>query len=111
VTLEDLFEEVVGEIEEGPGATAAPRVDSRGRATVPGTMRIDVLGQLFDLELSHHDVDSVSGLILALLGRPPVLGDSVQYERLRLEVTAVMGHGVETAVVSLLPQAPPAPES
>jgi len=46
-------------------------------------------------------VDSVSGLILTLLGRPPVVGDSVRYERLRLDVTAVIGHGVAEAAACL----------
>jgi CBS domain containing-hemolysin-like protein len=100
VTLEDLFEEVVGEIEEGSRSTQ-PRRDALGRLHVPGTMRVDELGQLFDLDLSHEDVDSVSGLILTLLGRPPAVGDSVRYERLRLDVTAVMGHGVAEAAVCL----------
>jgi CBS domain containing-hemolysin-like protein len=100
VTLEDLFEEVVGDIDEGATSTR-PRRDALGRLRVPGTMRIDELGQLFDLELTHEDVDSVSGLILALLGRPPAVGDSVEYERLRLDVTAVIGHGVDEAAVCL----------
>jgi CBS domain containing-hemolysin-like protein len=43
----------------------------------------------------------VSGLILALLGRPPAVGDTVRYERLQFEVTAVKGHGVEEAAVCL----------
>jgi CBS domain containing-hemolysin-like protein len=100
VTLEDLFEEVVGEIEEGPGH-AGPRRDSQGRLRVPGTMRLDELGQLFDLELAHEDVDSVSGLVLTLLGRPARVGDSVRYDRLQIDVTAVMGHGVDEAAVTL----------
>ena len=100
VTLEDLFEEVVGDIDEG-AASSVPRRDALGRLRVPGTMRIDELGQLFDLELAHEDVDSVSGLILTLLGRPPVVGDSVRYERLRLDVTAILGHGVAEAAVCL----------
>ena len=100
VTLEDLFEEVVGEIEEGPGATG-PRRDAAGRLRVAGTMRLDELGQLFDLELGHEDVDSVSGLILTLLGRTPHVGDSVRYGRLQIDVTAVKGHGVDEAAVSL----------
>ena len=100
VTLEDLFEEVVGEIDEGPGP-AGPRRDSYGRLRVPGTMRLDELGQLFDLELTHEDVDSVSGLVLTLLGRPPRVGDTVRYDRLQLDVTAVKGHGVDEAAVTL----------
>jgi CBS domain containing-hemolysin-like protein len=101
VTLEDLFEEVVGEIDDSPERRSGPRRDATGRLRVPGTMRVDDLGQLFDLELAHEDVDSVSGLILALLGRPPRVGDSVRYDRVELQVTAVKGHGVEEAAVTL----------
>ena len=100
VTLEDLFEEVVGDIEEGPGAGEVYR-DRQGRLRVPGTMRIDEVGQEFDLELEHEDVDSVSGLVLMLLGRPPVVGDIVRFQRLQFEVTAVKGHGVEECAVCL----------
>jgi magnesium and cobalt exporter, CNNM family len=103
ITLEDVFEEVVGEIEEGPGSASEPRRDAMGRLRVAGTLRLDELGQLFDLDLAHEDVDSVSGLILTLLGRPPRVGDVVRYERLQLEVTAIKGHGVEQAAVSLMP--------
>jgi CBS domain containing-hemolysin-like protein len=101
VTLEDLFEEVVGEIEEGPASPPQVYHDGEGRLRVPGTMRLDELGQQFDLDLEHEDVDSVSGLILTLLGRTPAIGDTVQYERLRFEVTAVKGHGVDECAVSL----------
>jgi CBS domain containing-hemolysin-like protein len=103
ITLEDVFEEVVGEIEEGPAGASQPRRDALGRLRVSGTLRLDELGRFFDLDLAHEDVDSVSGLILTLLGRPPRVGDNVRYERLQLEVTAVKGHGVEQAAVSLLP--------
>jgi CBS domain containing-hemolysin-like protein len=101
VTLEDLFEEVVGEIDDSPERRSGPRRDQAGRLLVPGTLRLDELGQQFDLELAHDEVDSVSGLILMLLGRPPQVGDSVDYDRLRLTVTAVKGHGVEEAAISL----------
>jgi len=100
VTLEDLFEEVVGDIEEGPSAGQVHR-DREGRLRVPGTMRLDEVGRHFDLDLEHEDVDSVSGLILTLLGRPPLVGDSVKWERLQFEVMAVKGHGVEEAAVCL----------
>jgi CBS domain containing-hemolysin-like protein len=99
VTLEDLFEEVVGDIDEGPGSAEQPYHDDAGRTRVPGTLRLDELGQLFDLDLEHEEVDSVSGLVLTLLGRPPQVGDSVRYDRLQIEVTVVKGHGVEEAAV------------
>ena len=101
VTLEDLFEEVIGEIDEGPGGPPQNYRDADGRLRVRGTLRIDELGQEFDLDVEHEDVDSVSGLVLMLLGRPPQVGDTVRYARLRLEVTAVKGHGVDEAAVSL----------
>jgi CBS domain containing-hemolysin-like protein len=104
VTLEDLFEEVVGDIEEGLDGDF--RVDDLGRLRIPGTLRVNELGQEFDLELEHEDVDSVSGLVLALLGRPPNVGDRVVYERLELEVTAVKGHGVEECAVRLVDAEP-----
>jgi CBS domain containing-hemolysin-like protein len=102
VTLEDLFEEVVGEIDEGPDRRrSGPRRDARGRLRVPGTMRLDELGQQFDLELAHEDVDSVSGIVLTLLGRPPRVGDAVVYGRLLIDVTSVKGRGVEEVAVTL----------
>jgi CBS domain containing-hemolysin-like protein len=101
VTLDDLFQEVIGDIEEGP--ISAPRVyrDRDGRLRVPGTLRIDELGQQFHLELEHEEVDSVSGLVLTLLGRPPRPGDRVRYDRLEFEVTAVKGRGVYECAVTL----------
>jgi CBS domain containing-hemolysin-like protein len=100
VTLEDLFEEVVGEIDENPGVRQIYR-DRQGRLRVPGTIRLDELGKHFHLDLEHEEVDSVSGLVLALLGRSPAVGDNVRYDRLQFAVTAVKGHGVEEVAVTL----------
>lgn len=103
VTLEDLFEEVVGEIAEDPLEQPPFYHDAQGRLRVPGTMRVEEVGQQFNLDVEHEDVDSVSGLVLTLLGRTPDVGDVVRYERLLFEVTAVMGHGVDECAVSLVP--------
>ncbi len=101
VTLQDLFEEVVGDIEEGHAGLPGTSRDAGGRLLVPGTLRIDELGQELGLELEHEDVDSVSGLVLTLLGRPPVVGDVVRYGRVQLTVTVVQGHGVGECAVAL----------
>jgi CBS domain containing-hemolysin-like protein len=65
ISLEDLFDEVVGDIEEG--LTDAPGVMplADGSARVVGTIRLDELGQYFNVPLEHEEVDSVSGLVLA----------------------------------------------
>lgn len=103
VSLEDIFEEVIGEIDEG--TPSAPPLDPQpdGSVIVAGTLRLDELGQHFDLDLVHEDVDSVSGLVLAELGRPPVVGDAVEFGRVRIEVTATSGLGVRQARAILLP--------
>jgi CBS domain containing-hemolysin-like protein len=101
VTVEDLFEEVVGDIEEGTAFNKPMFTDREGRLRVPGTMRVDEVGNQFGLDLEHEDVDSISGLVLTLLGRPPAVGDRVRYGRLSIEVTAVKGHGVEQCAVWL----------
>lgn len=101
VSLEDLFEEVVGELDEGVPSSPPIVRNADGSLTVTGTLRLDELGQAVDLELEHEDVDSVSGLVLARLGRPPAVGDVVLHDRIRVEVTATTGRGVKEARVTV----------
>jgi magnesium and cobalt exporter, CNNM family len=108
ISLEDLFEEVVGEIDEGAPTSPSFTPEPDGSVLVAGTVRLDELGQHFDLDLEHEEVDSVSGLVLTVLGRPPEVGDAIEYGRIRVEVTATKGRGVAEARVSVLP---PVPES
>ena len=104
LSLEDLFEEVVGELDDG--AAAEPPISRNPDATIraAGTVRLDELGQFLDLDLEHEEVDSLSGLVLARLGRPPVVGDVVEYGRLRIAVTATSGRGVKDVRVTVLPE-------
>jgi CBS domain containing-hemolysin-like protein len=103
LTLEDLFEEVVGDIAD-PGETPAIRRDESGGLRVAGTVRLDELGEALGLVLEHDDVDTVSGLFLTLLGRPPAIGDRVEHEDVVLEVAAVRGKGVQQARVVRAPE-------
>ncbi len=99
ITLEDLLEEVVGELTED--AASAPEVRKRedGSLTVAGTVRVSDAGDALGVVLEHPDVETISGLVLALLGRPPKVGDVVEFEEARVTVTALRGHGVHEAVV------------
>jgi CBS domain containing-hemolysin-like protein len=101
VNLEDLFEEVVGEIDEGASAPSLSRL-ADGRVRAAGTVRLDELGRELQLELEHDEVESVSGLVLMLLGRTPSVGDRVDYGRLTLEVTAISGRGVKDVIAAVV---------
>jgi len=107
LTIEDLGVEAVGEVEEGPHEIPEIVREEGGRAHVYGIVRLDEVGEVFGLELEHEDVDTVSGLVLALLERPPVVGDVVSWQGLRFQVTQVEGYGVERCLVSLEAPAPP----
>jgi CBS domain containing-hemolysin-like protein len=102
VTIEDLFEEVVGEIEEG--RERAPLVrESAGRLLVRGTVRLKDVGEALGIALEHADVQSVSGLVLAELGRPAAVRDVVNWNGIRVEVTSLAGLGVGDAIITRPP--------
>ncbi len=103
LTLEDLFEEVVGDIAD-PGERPSIRRDEADRLAVAGTVRLDELGEALGLVLEHEEVDTVSGLIIAGLGRPPSVGDRIEHEDVVLEVSAVRGRGVQEARVVHAPE-------
>ena len=99
VTIEDLFEEVVGEIEEGRERAPIVR-EGEGRLLVRGTVRLKDAGEALGAALEHPQVLSVSGLVLTELGRPAAAGDVVIWENVRIEVRTVAGLGVGDAVIT-----------
>ena len=101
VTIEDLFEEVVGEIDEGRGRTPIWR-DASGRLLVRGTVRLKDVGDALGRSFEHPVVQTMSGLVLALLGRPAVVGDVVRWNNVRIDVTAVSGRGVQDTALTPL---------
>ena len=75
VTMEDLLEEVVGELTDEHDH-AEPEVEDlgRGRYRVPVRLGLDELGELFDLEIDDDDVDTAGGLLTKAIGRVPLPG-------------------------------------
>jgi CBS domain containing-hemolysin-like protein len=104
VAIEDLFEEVIGTVGEEQPVIPPIHRDENGILHVVGTVRLDEVGEEFDIELEHEDVDTVSGLVLTLLERPPSVGDTITYNGLIYEVTAIEGHGVAECIVKHEPE-------
>ena len=75
VTIEDLVEELVGEISDEHDRSA-PEVDvvEEGVYRVPARLPIADLGELFGVKLDDDDVDTVGGLFAKLIGRVPIAG-------------------------------------
>ncbi|MFI6094531.1 hemolysin family protein [Lentzea sp. NPDC051213] len=90
ISLEDLAEELVGEIhdEDDPVADMIEKIGDDWR--VPGRMRLDEVEDATGVELPEDDVyDTVSGLVLHQLGRVAETGDEIEMDGVRLVVTAV----------------------
>lgn len=92
VTLEDLIEELVGDISDEYDREVA-EVEDLGddRYRVSARLPIDELGDLFTLELEDDEVDSVGGLLTKVLGRLPVAGSVVEYSGLILTAERTEG--------------------
>jgi CBS domain containing-hemolysin-like protein len=99
VTVEDIAEELLGSISEQPGAD---EVIPLGEAawSVDGALPIEDVGELLDEDVDETDANTIAGLILALLGRLPGVGDEVVWEGHRLRVTMVRGRRITRVEVS-----------
>ncbi|MCX7522311.1 hemolysin family protein [Microbacterium sp. STN6] len=92
VTLEDLIEELVGDIsDEYDREVAMVEELGDGRFRVSARLAVDELGELFDLQLDDEDVDSVGGLVAKLLGRLPERGQVAQTRGLTLTAERTEG--------------------
>lgn len=95
VTIEDLLEELVGEIIDEYDTEEPLLVQhDDGGYLVDGRYSVDDLGETLGVELEHDEWDTVSGLVLDLAGRVPHVGETFEVEDVRFEVVAVQGRRV-----------------
>jgi putative hemolysin len=91
VTLEDLIEEIVGEIEdedepEPDGDEAEIVAEGDGAQVVRGQVEVGKIERLFEKELADDDFTTVAGLVINQLGHLPTVGESFEFRGLRFEV-------------------------
>jgi putative hemolysin len=106
VTLEDVLEEIVGEIEDEFDLPdeSVERIDAN-TIRIDGTFPIDDFNEQFDCELPQEDYHTVAGFVFGQLGRGAEVGDEVEFGTLRFRVDDVEGSRIEKLTVTFEPHA------
>ncbi len=105
VTVEDLIEEIVGEIMDEHEALVAelePLEDGGWR--LDGRAHIDLLEELFGVKIENPEYETVAGLIFTSLGHVPQVGETVDRDGLRFTVEAVADRRIQTVRVERSPK-------
>ena len=106
VTLEDLLEEIVGEIEDEFDLPdeSVEQVDDR-RIRIHGTFTIDDFNEQFHVSLPEEDYNTVGGFVFGELGHAPHEGDTVEHEDLHFTVFETDGNRIERLEIEFHPVA------
>jgi len=108
VTLEDLLEEIVGEIhDEGQPESVEILEQPDGTFLVKGTTDVRKLELFFHTELESDDFTTVAGLILKHLDHLPAIGEGIEYKGFRFEVVDADTRRIRTVRLHPPPSAPP----
>jgi CBS domain containing-hemolysin-like protein len=87
VTIEDLLEEIVGEIRDEYDVESEPVVvEGNGRFVFSGKVNIDEVAQRLDIEIEREGFETVGGYLLSHLGRVPAKGERFELDGLSVEV-------------------------
>jgi putative hemolysin len=107
VTLEDLLEEIVGEIEDEFDLPdeSVERIDEH-IVRIDGTFPIDDFNEQFGVELPIEDFHTVAGFVFGLLGRQPEAGDEVEYDGVSFRVIDTEGSRIERLQVEFAQTTP-----
>ncbi len=92
VTMEDLIEEIVGDLGDDlkHADEELTTIDDR-TSVVEGQIRVDDVNEELNLDIPHGDYETLAGFILERLGRLPSAGDSVHHKGVRITVLEMQG--------------------
>ncbi len=112
VTIEDLLEEIVGEIRDEYDVELEPIVDEgNGRYVFSGKVDVDEVVQRLDVAIERHGFETVGGYVLSHLGRVPAVGERFDIDGLTIEVLDAERRRVNKVRISKLEAAAPIQES
>jgi putative hemolysin len=104
VTMEDLVEELIGDIKDEYDVDEAETTHHRGGdIEVDGLLNLDDFEDETGVELPEGPYETVAGYIMAQLGRVPEVGDSTDYDGHRIVVREIEGRRVSRVMVSVVP--------
>ena len=105
ITLEDILEEIVGDIRDEYDEDEEEELMDLGdgQYLVEGSMKLDDLNDILDLELSSEDYDSVGGLVIDRLEHLPSQGEEVVCGNVRLVVEQVEKNRIDKVHLYILP--------
>jgi len=97
VTMEQLLEEIVGQIRDELAPGRMPEFETIDEHTfdIDGNMRAEEAGEELGLELPPGEYETVAGFVLSLLGHIPKEGEQVRHENFKLVVTRMRGMRIE----------------
>jgi CBS domain containing-hemolysin-like protein len=105
VTLEDLLEEIVGEIrDEHEREDATLTAEPGGVWLVSGAAHAEELERVFGVDLGERDYDTVGGFVTAALGRVPTNGETFEHDGLRVEIVDADPRRVRRVRVAAVPR-------
>ncbi|MGO3344960.1 MAG: HlyC/CorC family transporter [Marinomonas sp.] len=104
VTIEDVLEQIVGEIEDETDRLENEDIqatDEKNVFLVPALCTIEDFNEFFKIELSEDDFDTVGGIIVQQFGHVPVRGEEISFSNLHFHVVKSDGRRVKTIQVSI----------
>ena len=106
ITMEDLIEEIVGEIRDEYDTDEADyiKVISENVYDIDASIKLNDLNDALDIKLTSEDYDSLAGFVIELLDKLPDEGDAAKYKNLDFKVTKVNRNRVERITLSIEPE-------
>lgn len=104
VTLEDLLEEIVGEIQDEYDESPFQSYREKdGAYIVTGKFPVERLEEAFGLEIPAEDFETISGLVFSIVGRIPQVGEAIRYRNLNLEILEADKRRIHRVRIKALP--------